>query len=194
MMTAAATPQAVTLKDYFAREGGRFSHKDAQRIGPILEKLGPLCNKELVEYARPVDSPLHQDFEWDDNKAGEYYRRLQASDMVRSIRVRVVTAAGTMQEICPFQKVSVTTIDPKDERKDGRGKPLRVVVPIEEAAKYEQQKMEVLERARQELLSFRKRYSVYRDVFAGEGWNSLFVTIDQIVRGTEQVDISEAAD
>lgn len=50
-------------------------------------QLTPQC---VVDAARPVDHPLHSRFEWDDAVAGERYRRHQARELIRSVRVEHV--------------------------------------------------------------------------------------------------------
>ena len=42
----------------------------------------------VVDVARPEDHPLHHRFEWDDALAGEAYRRVQAAQLIRSVKVR----------------------------------------------------------------------------------------------------------
>ena len=46
-----------------------------------LEKITP---QNVVDMARNEDSVIHNDFEWDDSIAGEKFRCIQASDMIRS--------------------------------------------------------------------------------------------------------------
>jgi hypothetical protein len=53
------------------------------------QRRGRLTAQELVDLARPADHPLHADFEWDDAKAGEAYRRKQASILIKMVRFEV---------------------------------------------------------------------------------------------------------
>jgi hypothetical protein len=48
---------------------------------------GKLTPDIVVDEARPVDSPLHPRFEWDDTVAGEAWRREQAHRLIQSVRV-----------------------------------------------------------------------------------------------------------
>lgn len=48
---------------------------------------GLLRPKAVVDAARPEDSPLHKEFEWDDGVAAEKYRLEQAQQLIRSFRV-----------------------------------------------------------------------------------------------------------
>lgn len=53
-----------------------------------LEKANGVCHPQLlVDDARPVASPLHPLFEWDNAKAAESYRVEQARGVLQAIRV-----------------------------------------------------------------------------------------------------------
>jgi hypothetical protein len=53
----------------------------------IYNDRGRLTPALVVEEARPDDSPLHDRFEWDNEVAGEEYRRHQARQLIRSVKV-----------------------------------------------------------------------------------------------------------
>lgn len=59
------------------RECLRGIHEERGRVTPDL----------LVEAATPEDHPLHRRFEWDDSIAGPAYRRVQAAELIRSVKV-----------------------------------------------------------------------------------------------------------
>lgn len=59
----------------------------------ILVETGRLTPGAVVDAARPESHPLHNRFEWDNAVAGEGYRRMQAQQLIRS--VKVVYSAGT---------------------------------------------------------------------------------------------------
>ncbi len=61
--------------------------KNAELYG-ILEGIrggGLLRPEDVVEYARPEDSPIHDRFEWDDSVAAEAHRLAQASALIRVV-------------------------------------------------------------------------------------------------------------
>lgn len=60
----------------------------------IYESLGVLTPAVVVDVARDKKHPLHSRFEWDDEIAGEAYRRQQAQTLIRSVRIRYVTEEG----------------------------------------------------------------------------------------------------
>ena len=52
-----------------------------------LAKNGRLTPKALVEEARPISSPIHDLFEWNDAVAAEKHREAQAAAFIRTIVV-----------------------------------------------------------------------------------------------------------
>ena len=53
----------------------------------IYVEHGRLTPTLVVDAARPVGSPLHSRFEWDDTIAGPAYRLQQAGAVIRSVKV-----------------------------------------------------------------------------------------------------------
>jgi len=77
---------------YSAKYGSHLSQKDAELVAGVandlVEKLGRgLEPADLLEHARPADSPLHHLFQWDDKIAAEKYRIIQANYLFRSVMV-----------------------------------------------------------------------------------------------------------
>lgn len=48
-----------------------------------ISKLSEITPQSVVDLARDEKSALHSDFEWNDTIAGEKYRKIQASEMIR---------------------------------------------------------------------------------------------------------------
>lgn len=55
----------------------------------IIDQQGSVAPSELVDAARPVSSPAHAAFEWNDRLAGEQWRLNQARQYIRIIRVEI---------------------------------------------------------------------------------------------------------
>jgi len=55
----------------------------------IWDQRGELTPALVVEAARPGDSPLHGQFEWDDAVAAELHRQEQARTMIRRVTIKV---------------------------------------------------------------------------------------------------------
>lgn len=53
----------------------------------LLEEHGEITPELVVDAARPADSPIHSQFEWDDSVAAEAHRRGQARKLIRKVRV-----------------------------------------------------------------------------------------------------------
>lgn len=57
------------------------------QLTDIYAAHGRLTADLVVAAARPTGSALHHRFEWDDAAAGEAYRKQQAADLIRSVKV-----------------------------------------------------------------------------------------------------------
>lgn len=60
---------------------------------------GRLTPQNVVADARNRNSPLHDIFEWDDAKAADQYRLEQARELIRSVKIEVVTEERTVSTI-----------------------------------------------------------------------------------------------
>ena len=183
-MTTTSTAQPVSLTRYFAAEGSRFSNKDAQILGPWLRSLArpgmKTTDEQIVQAARPADSPGHPYFEWDDARAGSYYRRLQAQNMKRAIQFEIVGSSGQSHRIAVVQTVPVTAVDPRDGRKNDRGLPIGVLVATESVRAAPQQREEILRRCYAEVRAFKRKLGVYRDILETPAMRSLFEALDAV--------------
>lgn len=66
-----------------------MASKAVVRALKALERDGRLSPGEVVKEAKNKDSPLHDQFEWDDRIAGAKYRLEQAARLIRTIKVTV---------------------------------------------------------------------------------------------------------
>jgi hypothetical protein len=57
------------------------------QLQAIYDGHGKLTPAIVVDEARNEEHPLHTRFEWDDAAAGEAWRRQQAHELIRSVRV-----------------------------------------------------------------------------------------------------------
>lgn len=73
----------------------------------IYDSHGKLTPSVVVDEARAEDHPLHNRFEWDDKVAGEAYRRTQAHELIRSVRVvyREATETEDARSVRAFHAV-----------------------------------------------------------------------------------------
>jgi hypothetical protein len=103
--------------------------------GPDLKELlleireandGTLTAQAVVDAARPPDHPLHQHFEWDEEKAAEKYRVQQARQLIRIVKLQYIDKRGEVQRMRVFHSV------PDPESVSGRS-----YVPLEEIERSE---------------------------------------------------------
>ncbi len=124
--------------------GGGVSLRD--QLKAIYAEQGKLTPQLVVDVARAEDHPLHSRFEWDDALAGEAYRRVQAQQLIRSVRI-VHEAPAEQDETAVRAFHSVP-------RPDGP-----TYVPVEEVAEDEFSRELVLRQAEREWKQLYRRYS-----------------------------------
>jgi hypothetical protein len=103
-----------------------------QVVQEIYDESGEVTASQLVDRCEPVESPGHDGFEWDDEKAATEYRLTQAR---RWIRVTVVDVEGRKEQLFHV---------PTEEKREGHYQIARIIVqkPDEFARALEQnQKM-----------------------------------------------------
>jgi hypothetical protein len=64
------------------------------QLTAIYEQHGELTPERVVEAARLESHPLHHRFDWDDRVAGDSWRRHQAAELIRSVRIRYTRPDG----------------------------------------------------------------------------------------------------
>lgn len=62
-----------------------------QRLQDIASRDGKLTPDAIIEDAQDQESPLHEEFEWDDAKAAMEARRETARRLIRSVKVVIRT-------------------------------------------------------------------------------------------------------
>jgi hypothetical protein len=89
----------------------------------LFDLHGSVRTTDLVDAARPKESPAHAAFEWNDRKASEEYRLIQAR---RWIRVVTITRPDSTES---ERLIHVPRIlSESDESKAGEYKPLSFIV------------------------------------------------------------------
>lgn len=61
-----------------------------KQLTKIVKKDGHVAPSKLVEVSRPENSITHDCFLWDDLKAGEEYRLIQARQWIRAVKIEVL--------------------------------------------------------------------------------------------------------
>jgi hypothetical protein len=129
------------ISEKFVGPRRRKAIKELERLEQVHGRLVP---KDIVEAARNPRSPLHGFFEWDDTVAAEKYRIVQATVLVRHVKV---TITPTNQEpitvrayVAPYK---------------GQG-----YISIERALNDDQMRQQLLAQAHADLEAFQRRYEV----------------------------------
>lgn len=112
----------------------------------IYQKYGELTPRAVVEEARPETAPLHHRFEWSDEIAGEAYRRVQAQELIRSVRIQyAVDHKGERKYVRAFTSVA------SDPDKSG-------YVPTEELVEDEVATKILLRQCAREITDLKRKY------------------------------------
>lgn len=114
---------------------------DAKQAYDEITRLEKITPQNVVELARNENSVIHNDFEWNDEIAGEKYRIIQAADMIRSFVIETKE-----EEKEPIRALQITTTT-------------STYKPTEFFIKNEDEYQNLLRRAKIELQGFKKRYS-----------------------------------
>lgn len=80
---------------------------DADRKKEIEARLAKICSLNrgrltpdaVVADAKSPESPLHDQFEWDDSAAANQYRLDQARSLIRTMRIEVTTESRTVSTV-----------------------------------------------------------------------------------------------
>lgn len=101
-------------KEYTIKSSENLKPEDAKIIGPVLQEMAdisPVRVEDVVEAAQSTNNPLHDFFEWNDQKAAILHRNSVARDMIRSVRVHIVTVDGKQQgKGLAAQKIEMQTV------------------------------------------------------------------------------------
>jgi len=136
---------------YQWKAGSRYSvgaQVAAERLHQIGASAGGITPRAVVDDARSDNSPLHKCFEWDNAKAADEHRLLQARSMIGSLVVVKVNDAPVLRETRAFLHVSVESPQ---------------YVPTEVALSTPDMRAEILARATDEIIRWKDRYSAYSE-------------------------------
>lgn len=128
---------------------------DANKCYSEILELENITPSEVLERARDEKSELHKCFEWDDSKAAEKYRTIQAGDVIRALYI-----VHKDEEVAPVRVLSRTS--------SSSYQPTRTFLTNEN--EYDN----LLRRALSELESFKRKYEILSEL------ESVFEQIDLI--------------
>ena len=148
----------------FKSKDKRISQERAQKYGPELVRLrekanGGLKTKAVVDAARSEESTLHDFFQWDDTKAGELYRRVQARHLINGIHEIVIDENGEEKDIPLFYNVIIESSNENEEDSNHHR-----YVFNEEIAEDSNYKEQQLQKAIQEIKIWESKYSMIKEL------------------------------
>ena len=146
-------------------------------VGQELQRIakanrGQLTPEAVLKNAASKSSPIHDRFTWDDTEAAHKMRLLEASFLIRSVKVRVEMHDNDNQPLSVRAFVNVQSTV-RDDDDDGRAD-CGIYVPLSVALNKGSYRDQMLANAASELLSFRKKYSVLTELA------KVFKAIDQL--------------
>lgn len=145
---------------------GAVHRVSAAIAGPICQKLHDnniLTPKNLVNEARPEDSPLHPEFDWDDSIAAEKWREEQARQVIKTI-ILYESDVQTEREVILEEVETEDVVDSdnvfksKDRAFVSTGERNHRYVPIAVALTNDEWKANLLKAARKDMQAFIVKY------------------------------------
>lgn len=163
------------------RRGSRIKVKAEeafQVLSEIHERDGKVTPPAVVEEARPEESVLHPEFEWQDEVAAEKFREQQAASLIRALVV-VREDAAAQDEKPQQMRVFIRPVAPVETEKDPykhlRGKGSYSLT--DDVLSDPVLRHQFLARAWQEMKQFRARYQALAE----------FAAIFEAMESTEKV-------
>lgn len=136
------------------------------------ENGGLLRQQDIVDAARPEDSPLHDEFTWDDGEAAELYRLHEAGVLTRRVKVKLnIAPAGEPPQII---RPRVYHSLPEDRHKAGGYRSLADIRADPE------KRAQLLEQVRAELAALRQKYAHLDEL------NAVWIQIDALATAEER--------
>lgn len=151
----------------------------------IEKERGSVTKETFLEASRPEDSPTHDLFEWDDSIAAENYRLHQSGQFIRELHIDIEKVED---DSCKQISLNLSEEKPKERPQTMRaflattayGNGNRIFqkaeyVSAEKALSEPISRQNVLQNARRELLMFRRKYTMLKEL------QPVFKEIDKIV-------------
>lgn len=114
---------------------------------------GYLDPQHVVYAARDPSSILHNEFEWDDEEAGENYRIAQASALIRRVKFTIV------RQNAESKQITLSTTRSYQSRVSARYGEQKGYEPVQAIMADPQKRNELINQVLKELNAYRRRYS-----------------------------------
>ena len=143
--------------------GYSFGAKQAKIFGQELMKIqaesnGELTPKQVVNSARSPKSPLHDWFEWDNDKASEMWRLAQAGNLIRQIDIEIKYDGNNKKRQRAFVNVMKMGDNGASDKSD------KVYVSLETALTNDGYRQQTLTKALAEIAYWKQKYESYEEL------------------------------
>ena len=119
-----------------------------KELRALHSRDGVLTCEAVLEAARPKNSPLHNYFTWEDSRAAERYRLIEAGRLIATVKIEYTPKKAT-------QEVYTPAFIPTGTSSEGK----KQYYPVEEVTKNDFLREKALSDARSEMENTRARYS-----------------------------------
>jgi hypothetical protein len=138
--------------------------KNTSDVYAELERIananhGQLTPEAVLRNAQAQTSPIHDYFTWNDTEAGKKLRLLEASMLIRSVKVSV----EMHDQDKPLRARAFVNVSSNERDEDDKAGP-GVYVPLNVALKVPDYRDQMLENAARELASFRQKYAILSEL------------------------------
>jgi hypothetical protein len=137
--------------------------KATDAVKALAEKHGGTITPEIVlNDAKRKTSPLHAFFCWDNTAAANEYRRIQASMLIRRIKVTYQASEERTVKVRAFVNVVEPQAEDAPEHIEGHGinaRPRGIYVGFESALKVDSYRDQLMRQCKRDVESFRQKYS-----------------------------------
>lgn len=140
----------------------------AEVIRALAAKNGGQVTPELIlDAAKPKTSPLHSFFCWDNTKAANAYRLVQAQALIRRIKVTYLSHENRNVRVRAFVNIEPEAEDEMDAETG-------IYISVEDALSSKSYRDQLLAQAKKDANTFKAKYAALSEVSA------IINAIDQI--------------
>ena len=161
--------RSETMKTTSAYKWKTYAYKTSADVaGAVCEELDRtvgLTPANLVDASRAEDAPLHDEFEWDDEIAGEAYRKEQARMMITNLAI--VIEEHKQEPVRAYYSFEY-----------GFRKNTSTYVSTIKILSDSDKRTQLLERAKSEMIAFKSKYSMLTEL--ADVFESIDSTVKQI--------------
>jgi hypothetical protein len=151
-------PKQKIKKVYEARAGAPFKQEDAQAIGDFIENCKDKTTKGIFEEIKShPEHIIHSLFEWDKDKAVELYQLQRVRDIVSHIEINIISLGSKEPTSLNVSISAFKSVQPVNSEE-------RVYVSIEDGMNNEVYRIQIIQRAKNELRNWMERYNQYKEL------------------------------